>query len=211
MSRSVTVAVGVVVTARVHDPAQEDCEQDEGYESADQRPVHGRKHIRGRSDGAPAIKRGAPVFKRGARPARWATGTPKPPACAAPAGTRSGAGSAAAGHQDAPDGRSDRGRPDRSRTEDSDGRSSFRSLPSPLPRDHSPYLTPHPVRELTQPTAVPIKADSAPLAQRRFPEIAGTSAQSKYLQTARCSYHGESRPRIFRSFVTPCPSLIYSA
>jgi hypothetical protein len=166
-------------------------------------PTHHRAPIPGR-------RRGRPAIKRGARPARWARGMPKPPACAAPGETRTGAGSAAAGHPDAPDGRSDRARPDRSRREDSDGKSSFRSLPSPLPRDHSPYLTPHPVRELTQPTALPIKADVAPLVQRRFPEIAGTSAHSKYLQTPGCSYLGHGRPCIFRSFVMPCPSPICS-
>jgi hypothetical protein len=39
------------------------------------------------------------------------------------------------------------------------------------------------------------------LVQARFPEIAGTSAQAKYLQTAGISEDIDGARRIFRSFV----------
>ena len=47
------VAVAAAVTVRIHDPAHQHREQDEGDEPANQRPVHGAQHIgAGRGRGA---------------------------------------------------------------------------------------------------------------------------------------------------------------
>ncbi|MGI9183848.1 MAG: cation:proton antiporter [Solirubrobacteraceae bacterium] len=45
LSGSVAVAVGVAAVRRIHDPADEDGEENEGDKTADQGPVHDRKHI----------------------------------------------------------------------------------------------------------------------------------------------------------------------
>ena len=91
--RSGLVTVAVAVAGGVHQPAHEDGNQDEGDESADQRPEHGANLTLRAPDGG---------FTRGARPARWARGTPTPPGGAAPGERRSAAGWGAAAPPDAP-------------------------------------------------------------------------------------------------------------
>lgn len=123
-------------------------------------------------------RRGAQVIGlRGARPARWPTGTPKPPGAAAPGEIRTEAGSEDAARRGGPGGRWRREPRRAARTGGCTGRSNPRSWPSLLVRALSPCPGHRPTWKPS--TTRAHQTASSQAVQRRIPEIASNSGRSE--------------------------------